>query len=155
MSLKGILIAAGLALFLATGATAQPPIISAREAYEDLRAGDIVMLDIRRPKEWAKTGVAEGAWPVSMHQEDFIRRLQAILEMYPADQIALICATGGRTAHVASVLERAGILGIKDVSESMLGNKRGPGWIARGLPVVSVDAAMQDYEAALQARSGN
>ena len=155
ISRRNLLALAGIVIFAASPAMAEPPIISATEAYEDLRAGRLVILDIRRPREWAKTGVAKGAWPVSMHHDDFMERLQTILDVYPNDQVALMCATGGRSGHVTSVLERAGLLGIKNLSESMLGNRLGPGWIKRGLPIVSVDVAMSDYEAKMKARRGN
>ena len=109
------------------------------------------MLDIRSPQEWADTGVAEGAWPVSMHEPDFGARLQAILQNVPTDQIALMCATGGRTAHVINMLRQNGIEGVADLSEGMMGNPLGPGWIARGLPTVSADDAMATYSEATAA----
>ena len=58
----------------------------------------------------------------------------------------LICATGGRSAYVAEVLEKNGLTGVADVSEGMLGNSGGAGWIARGLPVVSLKDAQVDFK---------
>lgn len=129
-------------------AAAETPILSAPDAQTQVAGGDIVLLDIRSPQEWQDTGIAEGAWPVSMHEPDFGQRLQAILAQVPADQVALICATGGRTAHVVNVLKQNGIEGIIDVSEGMMGNPRGPGWIARNMPTVSPDEAQKAYDAA-------
>ena len=48
---------------------------------------------------------------------------------------------------MTEVLEKNGITGVADLSEGMKGNKRGPGWIARGLDVVPLDEAMADYTA--------
>ena len=137
-----------LAVFLAVAqfARAEPPILSAPDAFTAVEAGEIVLLDIRSRQEWTETGLAEGAWPVSMHERDFGVRLQAILNRYAADQIALICATGGRTAHVVMVLEQNGIQGVIDVSEGMEGNPRGPGWIARGMSVVTLSDALAEYQ---------
>lgn len=129
-------------------AWAEAPILSAPEAEARIANGELVVLDIRSRGEWKDTGIAKGAWPVSMHERDFGQRLQAILAAYPTEQIALICATGGRTAHVLDVLERNGIKGISDISESMMGNARGPGWIKRGLEIVSLDEAQKAYDAA-------
>lgn len=129
-------------------AMADTPILSAPEAQTQVTSGDLVLLDIRSPQEWRDTGIAEGAWPVSMHEPDFGQRLQVILQEVGADRIGLICATGGRTAHVASILKRNGIEGIADVSEGMMGNPRGPGWIARGMPIVTLEDATKAYEAA-------
>lgn len=127
---------------------AQPPILSATEAADRLADGTLVLLDIRRPQEWAESGVAQGAWPVSMHTRTFPAQLQEILSKHAASEIALICAVGGRTGYVTEVLEQNGVTGIWDLSEGMFGNEKGPGWVARGLPVVSDSAAMAQYEAA-------
>ncbi len=54
----------------------------------------------------------------------------------------LICATGGRSGRVMRSLRQAGYSGFLDVSEGMLGSAAGPGWIAGGYPVVSVDMAL-------------
>lgn len=136
--------------FVAVPAGAETPIISAPEASTLVEANALVVLDIRRPEEWAETGIAKGAWPVSMHTPEFPQQLQTILTNYRPEQIALICATGGRTAYVTEILERNGISGIADLSEGMFGNSNGPGWLARGLPVVSIEEATADFEAAKQ-----
>ncbi len=136
--------------FTAMPVLAQPPVLTAEEAASGMANGDLVVLDIRRPQEWAETGIADGAWPVSMHTPDFPRQLRAILDQYAPEQIALICATGGRTAYVTEVLEKNGITGVADVSEGMFGNGAAIGWIARGLPVVAPQDAMTDYDAAQQ-----
>ncbi len=141
-----------LALVLSFSSTvqAETPVLSAPEAASALNSDGLVILDIRSPKEWEETGIAKGAWPVSMHEPDFGERLSAILGAYPADQVALICATGGRSAHVTDLLKQNGITGVSDVSEGMLGNARGPGWIGRGLTVVPVGEALADYDAAAE-----
>ncbi|MEO9826177.1 MAG: rhodanese-like domain-containing protein [Paracoccaceae bacterium] len=144
---KLILISIAL-IAMTLSASAEPPILSAPEAKTRMDAGEMILLDIRTEQEWRDTGVAKGAWPVSMHTQDFGARLQAILAVYPPEQIGLICAVGGRTGHVTQVLERNGIAGIIDVSEGMMGNERGAGWVARGLDVVPLDQAQSDYEAA-------
>ena len=135
-------------LLLTFAAVAETPILSAPDAQAQMQSGDMILLDIRSPQEWRETGVAKGAWPVSMHERDFGERLQAILAAYPPEQIAMICATGGRTKHVTDVLARNGIAGITDLSEGMMGNQRGPGWIARGMAVVTLDEAQADYDEA-------
>ncbi|MEL7150133.1 MAG: rhodanese-like domain-containing protein [Pseudomonadota bacterium] len=147
--IKNVFLVAAALLMMTVTAMADTPILSAPEAQTQVATGDLVLLDIRSPQEWRDTGVAEGAWPVSMHEPDFGQRLQAILTEVGADRIGLICATGGRTAHVASILKQNGIEGVTDVSEGMMGNPRGPGWIARSMPVVSLEDATAAYEAAV------
>ncbi|MEC9104216.1 MAG: rhodanese-like domain-containing protein, partial [Pseudomonadota bacterium] len=46
-------------------------------------------------------------------------------------------------------LMRAGYTGYADISEGMLGSGAGPGWIAAGLPVVPLDAALASLPEAL------
>ncbi len=135
-------------LLFSLAALADAPIISAPEAQAKLKRGEIVLLDIRSPKEWRETGVAKGAWPVSMHESDFAKRINAILAEYPPEQIAVMCAVGGRSKHIADLLERQGITGVIDMSEGMMGNKRGPGWIARGMDVVPLKKAKAAYKKA-------
>lgn len=135
-------------ILIAQAAAAEAPIISALDAEAGIADGTLIVLDIRSPEEWAETGVAEGAWPVSMHVSDFGLRLQQILAKHPPERIALICATGGRSAYIADALAENGITGVIDISEGMMGNPRGPGWIARGMAVQSAEAARAAYEAA-------
>ena len=135
-------------LFLSLAAFADTPIISAPEAQAKLQRGEIVLLDIRSPKEWRETGVAKGAWPVSMHESDFGKRINAILAQYPPEQVAVMCAVGGRSKYVTDLLEKKGITGVIDMSEGMIGNKRGPGWIARGMEVVTMKEAKAAYKKA-------
>lgn len=115
---------------------------SAVEAADALDAGSIALVDVRSRPEWAETGVAAGAWPVSMHERGFEQRLFAARDLSAGNPVALICATGGRSARLMSALRRAGYSGFIDVSEGMLGSRRGPGWIARGLPIVDLDIAL-------------
>ena len=129
-------------------AFAETPILTAPEASGRVASGDLVLLDIRTPEEWKETGLADGAWPVSMHTPDFPKQLQEILTRFSPDQIGLICATGGRSSYVTKVLEQNGIHGVLDVSEGMFGNGNADGWIARGLPVIAIEEATERFKAA-------
>ena len=132
------------ALVLAPGfaPAATREIWSADEAADALADGAISLIDIRSRQEWAETGVAQGAWPVSMHERGFERRLFAARDLSGEREIALICATGGRSRRLLAALKRAGYPGFIDVSEGMLGSRRGPGWIARGLPITDLENAL-------------
>ena len=141
LSRRWFMIVGAACAFAATPGLAAEHILSATQAAEKLARGEIVLLDIRSRAEWKETGLAEGALPVSLHERGFGEKLQTILKAYDTDKIAVICATGGRTAHVVDLLSRNGITGVWDVSEGMMGNNRGPGWIERGMPVVNLDAA--------------
>lgn len=147
----GLVAAIAVAFLIATAAAfAETPVLSAPEAAAKMTSGDMVILDIRSPEEWDESGIADGAWPVSMHDDDFPKRLRAIFAQHAPDRIGLICATGGRSAYITEILAKNGITGVVDVSEGMFGNERGSGWIARGLPIVSLDEALKQFNAVVE-----
>lgn len=145
-----LLLALGPALPASTICLAQNRNVwSVRQAYTALQEDRIRLLDIRSPKEWRETGVAQGAWPVSMHDIRFTTRLGTARELAESRPIALICATGNRSGLVTRALRMAGHDDLVDVPEGMLGSSAGPGWIKAGLPVVSMDDALAALPGAL------
>jgi rhodanese-related sulfurtransferase len=135
-------------LFLGTAGTvsAEPLIMSAPEAANAVASSEMILIDIRSPGEWAETGVAQGAIALTMHDPDFPQQITAILNADHGKTIGLICATGGRTEYVISFLSQNGFVNVVDVSEGMMGNDRGPGWIARGMRLISSDDARMAYQ---------
>ena len=113
--------------------------IDAVEVYDRVRSGSVLLLDIRRPEEWALTGLADGAVPLDMRRRDFIEALSALAGPDRSQPVALICAAGVRSAHMARQLEQAGFTTILNVPEGMTGSSAGPGWLRRGLPRVAWD----------------
>ncbi|MDW3224745.1 MAG: rhodanese-like domain-containing protein [Paracoccaceae bacterium] len=112
--------------------------LTAPEAHSAALSGDVLLIDIRRPDEWALTGVGEGAIPLDMRRDDFIEALMVEADNDTARAVALICARGVRSRHQGAKLTNAGFARIIDVPEGMLGSGAGPGWIKRGLPVREV-----------------
>lgn len=111
--------------------------LSPAEAHRAALAGDVIMIDIRRPDEWATSGIGEGAVPIDMRRGDFT---QAVLQAAGGDNtrpVALICARGVRSRHMARQMAEAGFTNVIDVPEGMWGSGAGPGWLASGLPVVA------------------
>jgi rhodanese-related sulfurtransferase len=107
------------------------------EAHAAARAGDILLIDIRRPEEWVATGVGDGATPIDMRRSDFIDEVLRQTNSDRSRPIALICARGVRSRRMTNLLSEAGFTTIIDVPEGMLGSGAGPGWLERGLPVVA------------------
>lgn len=134
------LVAAAVAPTLAVAQTAR--VWSSDTAYSALRQDRVRMIDVRSRPEWADTGIAEGAWPISMHEDRFPERLFSARALAAGRPVALICATGGRSGSVMRSLRQAGYSDFVDVSEGMLGSSAGRGWIAAGHPVVSMQAAL-------------
>ncbi len=114
-----------------------PHVLSATDAHDLVSEGKIVMIDIRNPVEWMKTGIPEGAIGLTPVDLSFIDELLQIVEGNKSHPIALICATGNRTSQLQRFLIDQGFEAVCDVSEGMHGNRTsGPGWVLRGLPVI-------------------
>jgi len=124
-------------LLLAGPALAGPK-ISAAEAYEQLRAGKVVLIDVRSPEEWRETGLPAGAKAVTIHNPGGMAAfLDQVLEAVDGDRerpIALICASGVRSSRAQRYLLTHGFSNVANVSEGMAGHLLAPGWVARGLP---------------------
>lgn len=142
MSPHTLLAAAAATLILlplAGCSTESGPALSAPEAHAQAQAGQLTLIDIRRPDEWRQTGVAEGALRINMvHPQGvpgFVRQVGAELDGRRDTPIGLICRTGNRTTHMQKALQEAGYTQVYNIKEGMVGSRVGPGWIARGLPV--------------------
>lgn len=110
--------------------------LTVQEAHAKATAGEIILVDIRRPDEWASTGSGEGAHRLDLRRDDFTDAMAALVGGNLDAPIALICARGVRSARESNRLQQAGFTNIIDVPEGMLGSRAGPGWINSGLPVV-------------------
>lgn len=133
--MTALVAAAVLAAANSPVARAASNIMSAPDALAAAARGEIILVDIRTRGEWKQSGLAEPALAISMHEAGFVRNLAKALGGNRAKPVALICAVGGRSAHLQRVLATAGFTNVIDVSEGMFGSSAGPGWLKRGLPV--------------------
>ena len=115
--------------------------LSPEQALAGMEDGSLILNDVRRPEEWAETGVAKGAWPLDMTHKEFGPRLMAVLQRNPDRKVAIICRTGNRTGYLMKVLAQNKIKGVLDVTSGMAGGPRGKGWIPSGLPTVTAQEA--------------
>lgn len=111
------------------------PVLDAVTAFQQVDAGELILVDIRRPDEWQATGTAKGAHRIDLRRADFVDALTRLAEGDLGLPIALICARGVRSARLANHLTQAGFTRIINIPEGMLGSSEGPGWIAHGLPL--------------------
>ncbi|MBY6081777.1 rhodanese-like domain-containing protein [Ruegeria arenilitoris] len=109
--------------------------LTVAQAHEKAVAGEILLLDIRTPREWRASGIGQGAQPLDMRREDFLDVLDRLSGGDKGRPIAVICARGVRSARLGNRLTEAGYGNILDVPEGMLGSAAGPGWVRAGLPV--------------------
>ncbi len=118
-------------------AQAAPGTLTPQDAHRAAAEGRILLIDIRRPDEWTRTGLGEGAMPLDMRRPDFTDALTVIADNDTARPIALICARGVRSRRLTARLTAAGFTNIIDIPEGMLGSGAGPGWLKRALPTVT------------------
>ncbi len=110
--------------------------LSVEETQEKLEREEIILVDIRTPQEWTKTGVAEHAQTFNLYADNFLENISALSQQNPGKPIALICASGRRSANTIRKMTKAlPNIQFKDVSEGMLGNTRHNGWLKKGLPI--------------------
>lgn len=150
-----VLVQISIAAFLFSVVTvfAEPQVLSAAEAKNMAENREIILIDIRTPQEWAKTGIGEGAVAMDMTSKSFLGGLKAIRQSNPTTRIAFICATGVRSAHVVRYLTANGFDNTADVGEGMMGSRKGPGWLKRGLPTYAGNPA--EIRRRLQAVASN
>jgi rhodanese-related sulfurtransferase len=122
--------------FNVLGDNAGQSALSPPEAHAAARDGTLLLVDVRRPDEWAGTGIGAGALPLDMRRPDFEAALLDAAGGDRSQPIALICARGVRSRSLSARLRDAGFTNVMDVPEGMLGSGAGPGWLRRGLPVV-------------------
>ena len=138
--MKPSLILASLLFLLTPLAALAQEKIDVATAQQLAENGEVLLLDIRTPREWKQTGVSPLATPLNMRERSFGADLMALIDSNRDQPIALICASGGRSGYLAQVLSEAGFSEVYDVTEGMMGSGAGPGWIGAGLPVVGFDA---------------
>ncbi|RED11226.1 rhodanese-like domain-containing protein [Pontivivens insulae] len=125
--------ACALTILVTGPAMSETQLMSATDVHAGQQAGGIVIVDIRRPDEWAATGVAQGAHTLDMRAPDFVQRLMAVMEQSGDAELAVICRSGARSAALAAQLDAAGIGPIIDVDGGTLA------WIEAELPVDQVN----------------
>jgi rhodanese-related sulfurtransferase len=125
---------AGLALIACAPSSAGPE-LSAREAYQRAQAGQLTIVDIRRPEEWRETGVVPGAARIDMRRPDFGQAVLKTVQGNPNAPIGIICRTGNRTTQMQKAMLDAGFTQVYNIREGMAGGPAGPGWLRQGLPV--------------------
>ncbi|WP_420562376.1 rhodanese-like domain-containing protein [Thalassobaculum sp.] len=119
--------------------------LNASKAHAMATRGEIRILDVRAEREWRETGLAEGAVGASIHnpqgRDGFIAAALVAVDGDRDRPIATIAETGVRSTRARAWLVAAGFTEVYNIKEGMFGryDETGvaPGWLNRGLPVVS------------------
>lgn len=96
------------------------------EAGAEIQEGDIVVLDVRTPDEFAD-GHLEGARMIDFYSPDFADQLA---ELDPEASYLLYCRSGNRSGRTTEIMADLGFTDVADVDGGILA------WTAAGLPVV-------------------
>lgn len=112
--------------------------LSAMDAYQRAKDGEITLIDVRSPTEWQQTGLPAHGEAITIHDPEglpaFVRKIGALLGNDRSRPVALICAGGVRSGYARQLLAQAGYTEVYNVSEGMTGGRAGPGWLLRKLP---------------------
>ena len=109
--------------------------ISLQDAFLGMQNQTLVMIDVRTEGEWARSGIASGAIPISMTDPMFLEKLAQVQRQNPDKAVAFICASGVRSTVVQKRLSELGYTNIFSVYGGTTGSRNSPGWIGAGLPV--------------------
>lgn len=108
------------------------------EAWELVKRGDAILVDVRTPQELSNVGAVPGApnvvWahaPAMVPNPSFVQDLSKVAK--PTDNVLLLCRSARRSVSAANVLADAGWPNAFNVLEGFEGSGV-DGWIARGLP---------------------
>ena len=117
-----------------TGELGENGIVDAPTAREEALAGRLLLVDIRTPMEWQRTGVGDAAKAISLQDPSFLQKVLDLIDEDKSKAVAVICAAGNRSSWLAGEMRRLGFHNVYDVNEGMMGSFSGPGWLGRGLP---------------------
>lgn len=96
------------------------------EAGAEIQGGDIVVLDVRTPDEFAE-GHLDGALMIDFYSPDFADQLA---DLDPDASYLLYCRSGNRSGQTTAIMAELGFTDVADVDGGILA------WTAAGLPVV-------------------
>ena len=108
--------------------------IDPRTAYEEASKGELVLVDVRNPNEWMKTGIPEPAVPISLQDPQFLNKLEEATGGDRNKKVAFICASGGRSAQVTQAVPQYGWKNAVNVAGGVTGSRTQAGWLQLGLP---------------------
>ena len=108
--------------------------IDPKTAHELASNGEIVLVDVRTPNEWMRTGLPEPAVPISLQDPQFLQKLEEAVGGDKSRKVAFICASGARSGQVAQALKQYGWENTVNVAGGMAGSMRTAGWTQLGLP---------------------
>jgi rhodanese-related sulfurtransferase len=109
--------------------------VSVSEAHEEVKSGAAILVDVRRPDEWALTGTPSGAHRITMEDPTFLAQIEALTGGDQTRRLLFTCRTGARSGSVQRGLAELGYSNVVNVRGGMMGTPSDPGWAMSGLPI--------------------
>ena len=101
-----------------------------KEEFKEAQEKDYLVIDIRRPEEWAETGILEGAKTITAFTEsgalhpDFQRKFFPLIDDEDTP-IYLYCRTGNRTGTLGNALvNQVGLRNVTHLETGIVGWKK-------------------------------
>lgn len=111
--------------------------LSSLDAHVLAMRGRLLIIDIRSPAEWSRTGVPVGAAPIDkdVPLDELIATVNRLTGNDKTKRLGIICSIGVRSLELRAALEVAGYQRVVDIFDGVDGNENGPGWFAGQLPM--------------------
>jgi rhodanese-related sulfurtransferase len=104
---------------------ARPTLLQPRDAQELIATGDVEVLDVRTPEEYAE-GHIEGATLIDFYEPDFADR---IAELDHGATYVVYCRSGNRSEQAVALMKEQGFTAVNDLDGGVTA------WSAAGLPL--------------------
>ena len=105
------------------------PHLDVDDTHRRQRAGEITLVDVRMPDEWAQTGTPVGSVRATLQDPEFLAHLARAVDNDLSARIAFSCAVGGRSLQAAIVARQNGYQTVYNVDGGFAA------WHASELPV--------------------
>lgn len=105
------------------------PKITAQQAHQEVSSGNLILIDVREPNEWADTGCAENASRVALSNHNFVEEVLRLVKNDKDTPIAVSCKSGMRGDEAIKRLKAAKFTNVVNVEGGILK------WISEQLPV--------------------
>lgn len=132
---SSLLVLMSVAGSAALSAQADVSALSADVAHSMAQRGELVLIDVRTPSEWAMTGMPRDSVGANVQDIDFLAQARGAVLGDLDYPVAVICQSGTRSMSAAEKLEAAGFAKVYNIDEGIAGHDgSNDGWIKRGLP---------------------
>ncbi len=107
------------------------PMIDPLDANQKASMGDLTLVDVREPNEWAADGSPKDCYCIALQNSKFVDEVLLSVDNNKAASVAVVCRSGMRGEKAARLLLNAGFSDVVNVEGGMLR------WLSEKLPVTS------------------